>query len=125
MKRHVRWSIVILAIVATGCVGTQVSTQIGTVTSGPSITAVNLAFDRSELAVTAGEATGLLFDNRDTAPHNVAVYTDEGASKPLFVGEIFSGPGSREYELPALAAGTYFFRCDIHHDMQGTLVAKP
>jgi plastocyanin len=26
--------------------------------------------------------------------------------------------------VPALAAGSYFFRCDVHHDMTGTIVAK-
>ena len=125
MTRLSRICLLALTLALGGCVGAQVSTQQGTITSGPSITAVNLAFDRSELAVPAGQATGLLFDNRDSAPHNVAIYVDEQASKPLFVGEVFSGPASREYELPALPAGTWFFRCDIHHDMKGTLVARP
>jgi plastocyanin len=125
MTRLLRILLVAVTLALAGCVGTQVSTQIGTITSGPSITAVNLAFDRSELVITAGQATGLLFDNRDSAPHNVAIYADEGRSQAVFVGEVFSGPGSRQYELPALSAGTYFFRCDIHQDMKGTLVAKP
>ena len=41
----------------------------------------------------------------------------------LFRGEIFSS-GSKVYDVPALEAGTYFFRCDVHPDMTGTITAK-
>ena len=30
----------------------------------------------------------------------------------------------RQEEVPALEAGSYFFRCDVHRDMNGTLVAR-
>ena len=125
MSRLARVCLAALTLLLAGCVGTQVSTQIGTVTGGPSITAQNLAFDRTELDLTAGQATSLLFDNLDSAPHNVAIYAADGAGQALFVGEVFSGPGQRLYELPSIPAGTYFFRCDIHDNMRGTLVAKP
>ena len=65
----------------------------------------------------------LTFDNQDGAPHNVAIYTDSSASQAMFQGEIFSG-ATRVYQVPALAAGTYFFRCDVHPDMTGTIVAS-
>jgi plastocyanin len=114
-----------LAAALAGCAGSQVSTVIGTVSDGPTITALNVAFDRSELTVPAGEATGLLFDNRDSVPHNVAIYADDTATQPLFVGQVFSGPGSMRYELPALAPGRYLFRCDVHQEMRGSIVATP
>ena len=63
----------------------------------------------------------LLFDNRDSAPHNVTILDANGES--TFVGETFGGPASRIYAIPALAAGTYRFRCDVHTDMTGSLVA--
>ena len=63
------------------------------------------------------------FENQESQPHNVSIYTDSSASQRLFEGEIFSS-GSRVYQVPALAAGTYFFRCDVHQDMTGTIVAK-
>lgn len=114
-----------LALAAAGCGGTTVSTQLGTVSDGLSISAANLQFDRTELSIPADVAVALVFENRDSAPHNIAIYADASAGQALFVGEIFSGPGSRGYDLPALAAGTYIFRCDVHQEMTGTLVVTP
>jgi len=114
-----------LAVALGACAGTQVSTVLSTIGSGPVIAAGDLTFDRSELDVPAGEAFELQLLNNEGAPHNVAVYTDETASQALFVGEIFGGPATRIYQVPALEAGTYFFRCDVHPDMKGSLVATP
>lgn len=88
------------------------------------IAADGLAFDRHCLAVTAGEDFGITFDNEEAVPHNVAIYADEKGSDPLFVGEVFSGPRARRYEVGALDAGAYFFRCDLHPipAMSGTFV---
>jgi plastocyanin len=120
------WTLVVaLALAIASCGGTTVSTQLGTVSGGFEISAANLVFDRSELVVPADVAVGLVFENRESAPHNIAIYADDSAGQALFVGEVFSGPGSRLYRLPALAAGTYFFRCDVHQDMTGSLVATP
>jgi plastocyanin len=118
--------LVVIAALALGACGSQVETRFGSVgETTADIAAANLAFDRSELQVPAGVTVSLVFENRDTAPHNLAVYLDASASRAVFVGEIFGGPGSRQYTLPALAAGTYHFRCDVHPEMQGTLVATP
>lgn len=88
------------------------------------VVADQLAFDTAELVVPADEDFSLVFDNREGPPHNVAIYTDESASQSIYVGEIFSGPATKTYTVPAMAAGTYFFRCDVHPDMKGTVVAK-
>ena len=90
---------------------------------GAVITAQANAFDRQELVVPAGRPFQLLFENRETAPHNVAI-NDEASDQPLFVGEIFGGPGSRTYDVPAIPAGTHTFRCDVHPEMAGTLTAR-
>jgi plastocyanin len=93
--------------------------------SGPvTIVAKDLSFVQPEITVPAGTAFDLTFDNQDGAPHNVAIYTDSSASTKVSVGEIFSGPGQKTQPVPALAAGTYFFRCDVHQNMTGTIVAK-
>ncbi len=54
----------------------------------------------------------------------MAIYTDTSAATKVSVGEIFGGPGQRTQSVPALTAGTYFFRCDVHQNMTGTIVAR-
>lgn len=89
--------------------------------AGLAIAASGLAFDVSELVGPADEETTLEFDNQDAnIPHNVSIVD---AGTPLFTGEIFNGPASKVYELPAIPAGTYEFRCDVHPTMTGTYVA--
>ena len=91
--------------------------------NGPTIVAKDLKFQTTAVDAKAGENFTLHFDNQDSAPHNVAIYTDSGAGTPVSVGQVVSS-GSSDQVIPALAAGTYFFRCDVHHDMTGTIVAK-
>ena len=61
--------------------------------------------------------------SQDGAPHNVAIYTDSTSASPISVGQIVTS-AKADQVVPALKAGTYFFRCDVHHDMTGTIVAK-
>jgi plastocyanin len=91
--------------------------------SAPVVVADRMQFTTPEVQVPAGAPFQLTFENREAPPHNVAIYTDSSVGTVLFQGEIFSS-GTRVYEVPALAAGSYFFRCDVHPDMVGTLVAK-
>ena len=91
--------------------------------NAPAVTAKDMKFAPADVVVPAGVAFTLTFNNQDSAPHNVAIYSDASASTNLFRGEIFSA-GSKTYDVPALAAGTYFFRCDVHPDMQGTITAR-
>ncbi|MDO8483598.1 MAG: cupredoxin domain-containing protein [Candidatus Limnocylindrales bacterium] len=88
------------------------------------IAAKDVKFSQSELRVPADKAFDLVFDNQEGVTHNVAIYTDSSASTKVSVGEIFSGPAQKTQSVPALAAGTYFFRCDVHPDMKGAIVAE-
>ncbi len=89
------------------------------------ITADNIAFDESEIALPAGQPSEIVFDNQDEGiPHNVAIYRTEAAEDPLFVGEIFDGPEQRTYQVPALDEGEYYFHCDVHPNMNGTVVVE-
>lgn len=114
-----------LVAVLAACSGT--SGAPGPVVSPPAdavvVTAKDITFGQAELTVPADEAFDLFFDNQESVPHNVAIYTDESASTKLFVGDIFSGPAQKTLSVPALAPGTYFFRCDVHPDMKGSIVA--
>ena len=86
-----------------------------------SVTAQDNAFDQPTITLTAGEATTVFFRNQDQARHNIAIYTDDSASASLFVGDTISD-GVVTYEIPALEPGEYFFRCDVHPNMVGTVV---
>ena len=88
-----------------------------------SISAENAAFDTDAVSAPAGAPFRLNFDNMDPGiPHNVAIYTDASATTALFTGKIVTGPKTIVYKVPALDAGTYFFRCDVHPTtMTGTL----
>jgi plastocyanin len=90
---------------------------------GVVITANNIAFDRTELVIPADVPFQLLFENRESAPHNVTLFSGEGG-EPLFTGEVFSGAGSRMYDVPAIPLGAYRFRCDVHPEMAGAVVAQ-
>ena len=58
------------------------------------------------------------FDNQEAVPHNVAFYESKDADTPPILppGQtpLFPGPKTATYKLPALKAGSYFFRCDAH-----------
>ena len=88
---------------------------------GASVVAANLAFAPGSIQVASDVAFPLLFENRDGAPHNVTILDAGGA--PVFVGETFGGPGSRVYDVSPLSSGEHRFRCDVHPDMTGTIVA--
>ncbi len=81
-----------------------------------SLTAQNIAFDKSSITVPAGSQVRVTFTNMDSGvPHNFAVYTDASASTAIFTGAIVTGPTTTTYTFTAPSTpGTYFFRCDVH-----------
>jgi plastocyanin len=86
------------------------------------VTAQGLAFDTAELTLPAGGDAVIAFTNNDTGiPHNVAIYTEPGGD-PIFQGEIVAGPTTVEYRFPAPDPGTYYFQCDVHPQMSGSVV---
>jgi plastocyanin/uncharacterized membrane protein len=79
-------------------------------------------FVEERLTAPAGEAFALVFDNEDEGvQHNVAIYRDDSVEEPLFVGDLVQGPTIVTYDVPALDPGSYYFRCDLHPQMDGTL----
>jgi plastocyanin len=95
----------------------------GPATDGPTIVAKDLKFQTTSVEVKAGSNVTIHLDNQDSAPHNIAVYTDSSAGTAIAVGDVVSSAKS-DLVVPALQPGSYFFRCDVHHDMTGTIVAK-
>jgi plastocyanin len=87
------------------------------------LSAMNIQFDTDHLEAPAGQAFVLEFDNNDPGvPHNVEIKDAKGSS--MFKGQIITGPAKVAYQVPALAAGTYTFACDVHPYMTGTIAVK-
>jgi plastocyanin len=88
------------------------------------ISAKDLKFSTAQLNAPADKAFSIVFDNQEGAPHNVAIYKDESAAQKVFVQDPFGGPKVVTYQVGPLGAGSYFFRCDVHPEMKGTLSVK-
>ena len=87
------------------------------------ISALNLAFDTTEVTVAADAPFQILFDNQDpNIPHNVEIKDGAGAS--VFMGAVFPGVDQQTYDVPPLPAGGYTFLCTVHPTMTGTLTAN-
>jgi plastocyanin len=94
-----------------------------------SISADNLAFSTSTLTATESASVMVHFTNNEASvPHSFAVYPVSSSSSPLAPGSAGSpctGPCSYDVSFTAPAAGTYFFRCDVHPtQMTGQFVVE-
>ena len=124
MKRPLSSILIMLAIAALAACSSspaKPSSAPSVDPDGIAISANDLRFSTDTLSAPADEPFQIAFDNQESAPHNVAMYRDASAAEEVFVHEPFSGPAMVTYDVPALAAGTYFFRCDLHPDMAGQL----
>jgi plastocyanin len=107
------------------------TTMTGTITAakgagGIKVVAKDTAFDTKEIKLPADAPSKLTFDNEDPFAHNLAIYTDETASgEPLFTFEPFAGPDTKTFDVDPLKEGAYYFHCDIHPNMNGTVVVGP
>ena len=120
--------LVALATVLAACSGASAAPAIQTAApaGGPAegavtIVAKDLKFTQPADSVKADSAFDLRFDNQDGAPHNVAI--SDASGKSVFKGEIVSST-QVTYHVPALAAGTYSFVCEVHPDMKGAITAR-
>lgn len=85
------------------------------------IEADELLFDLEEISLPANSEAVISFRNREAVPHNIGIYLTEAAVEKIFIGDIVVGPITTTYTFTSPAAGTYFFRCDIHPAMRGTV----
>jgi len=115
----------VMALTLGACSGGGGGTTEATCT--PSGTALKIAaegfqYDKDCLAAPTETAFTIEFENKDSGtPHNVAILS--GGDK-LFTGEVFSGKETETYEVDALKAGTYEFKCDVHPTMEGTFIVE-
>ena len=53
---------------------------------------------------------------------SVAIYpSSTDLMTPLFRGGLDTGVATITYDIPALMPGTYYFHCDVHPTMNGTV----
>jgi plastocyanin len=85
------------------------------------VTAVDRQFDTKELQINGEADTTLVLINRDSDAHNIAIRTRSG-----FDGEIlfrFDPVSATTIVLHVgkLPKGSFFFLCDVHPTMSGTV----
>lgn len=93
------------------------------------IVASGVQFDIDTINLAANEDVQLEFQNNDAGTvHNVAIYENEkdaqAQENAIFDGAEITGPTSTIYEFTAPAAGEYYFHCDVHPGMNGTVVVE-
>ena len=94
------------AISLSACASGGATKATATEPSGPhlNVVAKDIAFDTTELKMTANQPTAIFFTNADSEPHNIAIYPTKDANAGLFVGEIIDR-GAIVYDVPALGRG--------------------
>ena len=99
--------------------------EAGAGAAGLNISATSLQFSSDEIVLPAGEESALAFANEDSSSiqHNVAIYEEEGGAE-LFVGDVIPGGQQVTYDVPPLDKGEYYFQCDVHPGMKGTVVVE-
>ncbi|GAC1665772.1 MAG: hypothetical protein NVS9B8_06890 [Candidatus Limnocylindrales bacterium] len=101
-----------------GAAALTITAPVGAATAG---------FDPTILTESTNTAFTIHFDNQDNqAPHNVELKAAGGTAVALGGDTaFFQGPGTRDYAVPALSAGSYTYFCVIHPaSMTGTLTIK-
>jgi plastocyanin len=124
--RYMSWvAAIVLAAAASACVASGAESRPSADRSDADVTIISrdMAFDQQTVRVASGSAWRLKFVNDDSVPHNVAIYRDKSSSETVFVGKLVTRT-TIVYDMPALESGTYFFRCDLHPDMKGTLIVS-
>ena len=91
---------------------------------GVTVAAQNIAFDTSTIRLEPVPTT-ITFENRDAGvQHNIAIYSDSSLADELFNGELVTGPTSVDYAVPALPPGEHYFQCNVHPNMNGSVVVS-
>jgi len=86
------------------------------------LTPKNIQWDLTTLYFEANKKTTVTIDNQDNAPHNFALYDKEGGKELYTPDPSGTAPGAKgDEEIPAQKTGTYYFQCDIHPSMKGTV----
>ena len=113
-----------LAAVLAACSGSSASPAAPAGSVDPNaivVSAKDLKYSPTEVSAPADAPFEIVFDNQEGVPHNMAISDSTDAN--VFKGEIVSST-KVTYSVPALAAGSYPFFCEVHPDMKGTITVE-
>jgi hypothetical protein len=83
-----------------------------------------VSFETKLLIVPADRPFDLVFHNNHAGvPHNVDIGDSASAPTTYLHGEVITGVASITYNVAAMPAGTYYFQCEVHPNMNGTVQA--
>jgi plastocyanin len=89
------------------------------------ISADQLKFSAPCIVAPADKPFVVRFTNKETQPHDVAIYDGPDKKTKYLEGEVFSGPGlTKDYAVSPLPAGEYYFDCVIHAEMKGAFYVR-
>jgi plastocyanin len=85
-----------------------------------------ISFETKLLIVPAGRPFDLVFHNNQAGvPHNVDIGDSAAAPTTYLHGEQITGVDSITYHVSAIPPGSYYFQCEVHPNMNGTVQAMP
>ena len=123
MTRLLRLALSVAAVAALTAACSTTAPPAATASGDVTITAKDNAFGQTNVTAPAGRPFTIGFTNQEASPHNVTIARDSSFSERLFEGEVVQNRAIT-YNVPALAAGSYPFRCDVHPFMVGTITAQ-
>ncbi len=88
------------------------------------VTAANVQFNTDTIELEAGSEAEIVFVNEDSVEHNIAIYETDAAEQDIFVGDVIPGGQEITYTFTAPEAGEYYFHCDVHPAMNGTVTVE-
>lgn len=86
------------------------------------IVASSQQFVTKDVLAPAGKPFQIALESQTGDPHNINIAA--AGAEPAFRSEVYTGPGTKTFEVQPLAAGTYKIKCDVHPGMEGTLTAR-
>jgi plastocyanin len=83
-----------------------------------------VSFETKLLIVPADRPFDLVFHNNHAGvPHNVDIGDSASAPTTYLHGEVITGVETITYNVSAIPVGTYYFQCEVHPNMNGTVQA--
>ena len=81
-------------------------------------------FSTATINGVANTPTIVYFTNYDELNHGLVIYRNASLDLELFRGDVFTGPGTIVYEIPALPADEYYFADAVYPSMHGQFIVR-